>query len=213
MKSLKNEGDTVLSGEVLGHLGEGGAVAAPAPVAVAAASPAPAATAEAAIFPAARKLAEEGGIDPASITGTGKGGRVTKEDAVAAVEAKKSAPAAAPKPVTPAAEAPLFAAGDVEKRVPMTRLRAKVAERPVEAQSSMAMLTTFNEVDADRKSWHCARSTKTCSRRPITVFVWASCVLFPEKYQINNFQTSVCTNPLTWQLNEDYAPKKLNKGG
>ncbi len=146
---LKNEGDTVLSGEVLGHLGEGGAVAAPAPVAVAAASPAPAATAEAAILsPAARKLAEEGGIDPASITGTGKGGRVTKEDAVAAVEAKKSAPAAAPKPVTPAAEAPLFAAGDrVEKRVPMTRLRAKVAERLVEAQSSMAMLTTFNEVD------------------------------------------------------------------
>ncbi|HWR78932.1 MAG TPA: 2-oxoglutarate dehydrogenase complex dihydrolipoyllysine-residue succinyltransferase [Pseudomonas sp.] len=146
---LKNEGDTVLSGEVLGHLGEGGAVAAPAPVAVAAASPAPAAAAEAAILsPAARKLAEEGGIDPASITGTGKGGRVTKEDAVAAVEAKKSAPAAAPKPVTPAAEAPLFAAGDrVEKRVPMTRLRAKVAERLVEAQSSMAMLTTFNEVD------------------------------------------------------------------
>lgn len=146
---LKNEGDTVLSGEVLGHLGEGGAVAAPAPVAVAAASPAPAAAAEAAILsPAARKLAEEGGIDPASIAGTGKGGRVTKEDAVAAVEAKKSAPAAAPKPVTPAAEAPLFAAGDrVEKRVPMTRLRAKVAERLVEAQSSMAMLTTFNEVD------------------------------------------------------------------
>ena len=146
---LKNEGDTVLSGEVLGHLGEGGAVAAPAPVAVAAASPAPAAAADAAILsPAARKLAEEGGIDPASITGTGKGGRVTKEDAVAAVEAKKSAPAAAPKPVTPAAEAPLFAAGDrVEKRVPMTRLRAKVAERLVEAQSSMAMLTTFNEVD------------------------------------------------------------------
>ena len=146
---LKNEGDTVLSGEVLGHLGEGGAVAAPAPVAVAAASPAPAAAAEAAILsPAARKLAEEGGIDPASITGTGKGGRVTKEDAVAAVEAKKSAPSAAPKPVTPAAEAPLFAAGDrVEKRVPMTRLRAKVAERLVEAQSSMAMLTTFNEVD------------------------------------------------------------------
>ncbi|KAF1856461.1 hypothetical protein Lal_00048584, partial [Lupinus albus] len=63
---------------------------------------------------------------------------------------KKSAPAAAPaaKPAAPAAEAPVFAAGDrVEKRVPMTRLRAKVAERLVEAQSTMAMLTTFNEVD------------------------------------------------------------------
>ena len=70
---------------------------------------------------------------------------------VAAVEAKKNAPAAAPaaaKPAAPAAEAPVFAAGDrVEKRVPMTRLRAKVAERLVEAQSSMAMLTTFNEVN------------------------------------------------------------------
>jgi 2-oxoglutarate dehydrogenase E2 component (dihydrolipoamide succinyltransferase) len=150
---IKNEGDTVLSGELLGRLGEGGAAtaspaAASAPVA--AAAPVVTAAAENPILsPAARKLAEEGGIDPASITGTGKGGRVTKEDAVAAVEAKKSAPVTpAAKPVAPAAEAPLFAAGDrVEKRVPMTRLRAKVAERLVEAQSSMAMLTTFNEVD------------------------------------------------------------------
>lgn len=109
---IKNEGDTVLSNELLG------------------------------------KLAEEAGIDPNSIAGTGKGGRVTKEDVVAAVEAKKNAPAAPAKPAAPAAEAPIFAAGDrVEKRVPMTRLRAKVAERLVEAQSAMAMLTTFNEVN------------------------------------------------------------------
>ncbi|MFX5522076.1 E3 binding domain-containing protein, partial [Acinetobacter baumannii] len=82
------------------------------------------------------------GIDPNSIAGTGKGGRVTKEDVVAAVEATKNAPAAPAKPAAPAAEAPIFAAGDrVEKRVPMTRLRAKVAERLVEAQSAMAMLT------------------------------------------------------------------------
>ncbi len=100
------------------------------------------------LAPAARKLAEENGIDPNSVKGTGKGGRVTKEDVVAAIEAKKSAPAAAAKPSAPAAEAPIFAAGErVEKRVPMTRLRAKVAERLVEAQSTMAMLTTFNEVD------------------------------------------------------------------
>ncbi len=73
---------------------------------------------------------------------------MTKEDVVAAVEAKKNAPAAPAKPAAPAAEAPIFAAGDrVEKRVPMTRLRAKVAERLVEAQSAMAMLTTFNEVN------------------------------------------------------------------
>ena len=155
---VKNEGDTVLSNELLGKLSEGGAAAAaPAPAAAApAAAPAAAATPAAAgedaiLSPAARKLAEENGIDPNSIAGTGKGGRVTKEDVVAAVEAKKNAPAAAPaaaKPAAPAAEAPVFAAGDrVEKRVPMTRLRAKVAERLVEAQSSMAMLTTFNEVN------------------------------------------------------------------
>lgn len=152
---IKNEGDTVLSNELLGTLGEGGA-AAPAPaVAAQAAAPAAAAPSAAAgddqiLSPAARKIAEENGIDPNSIAGTGKGGRVTKEDVVAAVEAKKNAPAAAPaaKPAAPAAAAPVFATGDrTEKRVPMTRLRAKIAERLVEAQSSMAMLTTFNEVD------------------------------------------------------------------
>ena len=134
---IKNEGDTVLSNELLGKLNEGGAAA-----------PAAAGGDDAILSPAARKLAEEAGIDPNSIAGTGKGGRVTMEDVVAAVEAKKNAPAAPAKPAAPAAEAPIFAAGDrVEKRVPMTRLRAKVAERLVEAQSAMAMLTTFNEVN------------------------------------------------------------------
>ncbi|HBO9487799.1 TPA: 2-oxoglutarate dehydrogenase complex dihydrolipoyllysine-residue succinyltransferase [Pseudomonas aeruginosa] len=153
---IKNEGDTVLSNELLGKLNEGGAAAPAAPAAAApaaapaaqAAAPAAAGGDDAILSPAARKLAEEAGIDPNSIAGTGKGGRVTKEDVVAAVEAKKNAPAAPAKPAAPAAEAPIFAAGDrVEKRVPMTRLRAKVAERLVEAQSAMAMLTTFNEVN------------------------------------------------------------------
>ncbi|MBX9764080.1 MAG: 2-oxoglutarate dehydrogenase complex dihydrolipoyllysine-residue succinyltransferase [Pseudomonadaceae bacterium] len=148
---IKNEGDTVLSNEVLGTLGEGGA-AAPAPAAQAAApsqaAAAPAAADDQILSPAARKIAEENGIDPNSIAGTGKGGRVTKEDAVAAVEAKKNAPAVAAKPAAAAAPAPVVAVGDrVEKRVPMTRVRATVARRLVEAQSSMAMLTTFNEVD------------------------------------------------------------------
>ena len=155
-KIIKNEGDTVLSNELLGKLNEGGAAAPAAPAAAApaaapaaqAAAPAAAGGDDAILSPAARKLAEEAGIDPNSIAGTGKGGRVTKEDVVAAVEAKKNAPAALAKPAAPAAEAPIFAAGDrVEKRVPMTRLRAKVAERLVEAQSAMAMLTTFNEVN------------------------------------------------------------------
>lgn len=152
---IKNEGDTVLSNELLGKLTEGGAAAAaPAAAPAAAAAPAQAAPAAAAgddaiLSPAARKLAEENGIDPNSIAGTGKGGRVTKEDVVAAVEAKKNAPAAAAKPAAAlAAAAAVVATGDrPEKRVPMTRLRAKIAERLVEAQSTMAMLTTFNEVD------------------------------------------------------------------
>jgi len=152
---IKNEGDTVLSNELLGKLTEGGAAAAaPAAAPAAAAAPAQAAAPAAAgddaiLSPAARKLAEENDIDPNSIAGTGKGGRVTKEDVVAAVEAKKNAPAAAAKPAAAlAAAAAVVATGDrPEKRVPMTRLRAKIAERLVEAQSTMAMLTTFNEVD------------------------------------------------------------------
>ncbi|MDH4762283.1 2-oxoglutarate dehydrogenase E2 component (dihydrolipoamide succinyltransferase) [Pseudomonas oryzihabitans] len=150
---LKNEGDTVLSEEVIARVEEG-ATAAAAPAAQPTAASAPAAAPAAGgeedpiLAPAARKIAEENGIDPATLVGTGKGGRITKEDAVAAVEAKKSG-ATAPAAKPAAAAAPVVtAAGDrTEKRVPMTRLRAKVAERLVEAQSSMAMLTTFNEVN------------------------------------------------------------------
>ena len=146
---IANEGDTVLSAELLGRLYTDAVAAAPAAapaaVAQAASAAAPVATGEAILSPAARKIADENAINPASIQGTGKDGRVTKEDAVAAVANK---PAAVAKAAAPAADAPLFAAGDrVEKRVPMTRLRSKVAERLVEAQSSMAMLTTFNEVN------------------------------------------------------------------
>ena len=150
---VKGEGDTVLSDEVLGSIQEGGVAAAPAAAAAPATAAAPAAGAaeeDAIGAPAARKLAEENGIALNSIKGTGKDGRITKEDVVAAIEAKKSAPAAAPvaKPAAVAAAPVVTAAGDrTEKRVPMTRVRATVAKRLVEAQSNMAMLTTFNEVD------------------------------------------------------------------
>ncbi len=151
---VKGEGETVLSDEVLGSIEEGG-VAAAAPAAAAAAAPAQASAAPAAASdedaigaPAARKLAEENGIALNSVKGTGKDGRITKEDVVAAIEAKKNAPAAAPAAKPAAAAAPIVATGDrTEKRVPMTRVRATVAKRLVEAQSNMAMLTTFNEVD------------------------------------------------------------------
>lgn len=141
---VAEEGATVLSGELLGKL-DTNAVASATPVAAEAATPAAApAAGEPLLSPAARKIAAENALDPAAIAGTGKAGRVTKEDAVAAAAGK---PAVSPAAAA-AAEAPLFAAGDrTEKRVPMTRLRAKVAERLVEAQSTMAMLTTYNEVN------------------------------------------------------------------
>ncbi|MCF9019165.1 MULTISPECIES: 2-oxoglutarate dehydrogenase complex dihydrolipoyllysine-residue succinyltransferase [Pseudomonas syringae group] len=149
---VKGEGDTVLSNELIATLDAGAtASAAPAAAAAAPAASAPAASAaddeDPIAAPAARQLAAENGINLASVKGTGKDGRITKEDLVAAIEAKKSAPAAAPA-AKPAAAAPVVAAGDrTEKRVPMTRVRATVAKRLVEAQSNMAMLTTFNEVD------------------------------------------------------------------
>ena len=154
---IKGEGETVLSAELLGTLNEGGA-SAPQPKAAEAAPAATAAPAaadsdadEQLLNPAARKLAEENGLNPAELKGTGKSGRVTKEDVLNAIEAKKTAPAAAApaaKPVAAAASSVVLSEGDrVEKRVPMTRLRARIAERLVDAQSSMAMLTTYNEID------------------------------------------------------------------
>ncbi len=142
---VANEGDTVLSGQLLGKLDTKAVASAPAAAEAPAVSEAAPAAGEPLLSPAARKIAEENALDPASIKGTGKDGRVTKEDAMAAVANK---PAAAPKTAAASAVEPLAVAGDrVEKRVPMTRLRTRVAERLVEAQSSMAMLTTFNEVN------------------------------------------------------------------
>ena len=145
---MKNEGDTVLSQEVLAIF-TAGAAAAAAPVAATAAPVAApvASSAPAAAGPAARKAAAEAGVDIAAVAGSGVGGRVTKDDVAAA----KPAPVAAAAPVAPApapAPALAMAVGErVEKRVPMTRLRAKVAERLLEAKQSTAMLTTFNEVN------------------------------------------------------------------
>ena len=147
---IKSEGDVVLSGEVVGLFAEGAAVAEPAVTETASGEPEAKPAADAAqpiLSPAARRMADQNDIDHADIAGTGRGGRVTKEDVVRHV-AGQSVPA----PVTPAAPqpepaVPVFTGDRIEKRVPMTRLRAKVAERLVQAQQNAAMLTTFNEVN------------------------------------------------------------------
>lgn len=138
------EGDTVLSGQLIAKIEEG-AAAAPAP-ATAAASPA-AESGEALINPAAKKLAAERGIDPAQIQGSGKGGRIIKED-VLNHQAPAATPAAAPVAAAVPAAVPSELVGDrVEKRVPMTRMRKRIAERLLEVTQTTASLTTFNEVD------------------------------------------------------------------
>ncbi|MAY41041.1 MULTISPECIES: 2-oxoglutarate dehydrogenase complex dihydrolipoyllysine-residue succinyltransferase [unclassified Neptuniibacter] len=146
---IKGEGDTVLSDEVIAKF-EAGAAGAAAPAADAAA---PAASGDAdKVGPAARKLIEENGLDASAIAGTGKNGGITKEDVqnfikngAAPAPAAAKAPAAAPAAAAPAVNVPV---GErVEKRVPMTRLRATIAKRLVEAQQNAAMLTTYNEVN------------------------------------------------------------------
>lgn len=142
---IKGEGETVLSNEVIARFAEGAVAAAPAAAATPAAEAKPAAApAEKLVNPAARKLAEENNVNTAAVSGTGKDGRVLKEDVANHL---KSAPAATPAVAAPA-PAPIEAAGErVEKRVPMTRLRKRIAERLLEASSTTAMLTTFNEVN------------------------------------------------------------------
>ena len=151
------EGASVQVGGVLCHIEAGAAgaaapkaaaPAAPKPAPAAAPTPAPAAAPAganlAASGPAARKLAEEKGVSAASIQPTGKDGRATKEDVLAAISSIPAAAAPAAKPAAPTG--PRLKA-DREERVKMTRLRRTIANRLKEAQNTAAMLTTFNEVD------------------------------------------------------------------
>jgi 2-oxoglutarate dehydrogenase E2 component (dihydrolipoamide succinyltransferase) len=164
LKEIKQpSGATVTSQQLLAIIEEGPAAAAPAPAKVEAAKPAPAAPAPAAtpqpgapspkttkpaeLSPAGQRVASENKIDPAQVSGTGRGGQVTKEDLVNFMRgdgASKpaSAPAAAPSPAarpTPGARP--------EERVTMTRMRAKIAERLMQSKNSIAMLTSFNEIN------------------------------------------------------------------
>jgi 2-oxoglutarate dehydrogenase E2 component (dihydrolipoamide succinyltransferase) len=167
-KVVKGDGTTVVAGEVIATIdteGKGAAVAVSAPAAgvrsePAAVPPTPPPDAlrqDARLMPSARKLVDEQGIDPTRITGSGREGRITKADVMGqmarsqqiAVPVTPATPAG--KPALPAAPVPVsvdkLLGGRPEQRVPMSRLRARVAERLVQSQSTAAILTTFNEVN------------------------------------------------------------------
>ena len=160
-KIMKEEGDTVLSQELIGYLEEGsGAAAAPAAAKEEAPAEQPAGdtdtggSVEDGWGPAVRKLISENNLDPSQIKGTGRGGRITKEDVLNHLKSAGAAPSSEASSKTQtvpkaeaAAAAPLPIGEREERRVPMTRLRARVAERLLAAQHNSAMLTTFNEVN------------------------------------------------------------------
>jgi 2-oxoglutarate dehydrogenase E2 component (dihydrolipoamide succinyltransferase) len=154
------DGTTVTSGQVLAVIEEGAAASAakgatgsaPAVVAAssssgltAAATAAKPDAATAKLSPAAKRVVEENKVDPKAITGSGRDGRVSKSDVVNFLSAKDAAPPPAAK--APAAPIPSARGARAEQRVPMTRLRARIAERMVQAQATQALLTSFNEVD------------------------------------------------------------------
>ena len=161
-------GDTVSVGAMIATIEEGdGAAASPAPAPAAASepasapAPAPAEAAQqapaqpsesgssnepAALSPSVRRAILEHGVDPATIKGSGKDGRITRDDVVAAASTKSSAPAPAPAP-SAAPVAATTGEGRGEERVRMTRLRQTIARRLKEAQDTAALLTTFNDVD------------------------------------------------------------------
>ncbi|HDZ0525233.1 TPA: 2-oxoglutarate dehydrogenase complex dihydrolipoyllysine-residue succinyltransferase [Klebsiella pneumoniae] len=152
---LEDEGATVLSRQILGRLREGNSAGKESSEKADAKASTPAQRQQAsleeqnndALSPAIRRLLAEHNLDPAAIKGTGVGGRLTRED-VEKHLAKAPAPAEAKAPAVAPAAAPAPQLGHrSEKRVPMTRLRKRVAERLLEAKNSTAMLTTFNEVN------------------------------------------------------------------
>jgi 2-oxoglutarate dehydrogenase complex dihydrolipoamide succinyltransferase (E2 component) len=149
IKEIKVEnGATVTSGQVLAILEEGAGAAAPkpaaAPVQPAAAPESKAAVAK--LAPAAKRMVEEHKLDAGQIAGSGRDGRISKGDVIQHMAGKEAAPAKAAKPA-PAVKLPAPSGARTEQRVPMTRLRARIAERLIQAQATAAMLTTFNEVD------------------------------------------------------------------
>jgi len=169
LKEIKQQtGATVTSQQLLAIIEEGAAAPAPAPAAAAAAAPAakaaapaPAPAAPAAapaakggeLSPAGQRVASENKIDPAQVAGTGRGGQVTKEDLVNFMRSGGQATAPAAKtPASAPTAAPMPSGPRAEERVPMTRMRAKIAERLMQSKNSIAMLTSFNEINLAKVS-------------------------------------------------------------
>jgi 2-oxoglutarate dehydrogenase E2 component (dihydrolipoamide succinyltransferase) len=153
---VAKDGETVAVGALLGQISDGaGAAAKPAPAkpaaAAAAAAPAPSRTAptDTPLAPSVRKLSAESGIDASTVPGSGKDGRVTKGDMLAAIEKAASAPTPVSQPAAAVQVRAPSPADDAarEERVKMTRLRQTIARRLKDVQNTAAMLTTFNEVD------------------------------------------------------------------
>jgi 2-oxoglutarate dehydrogenase E2 component (dihydrolipoamide succinyltransferase) len=168
LKEIKlTDGTTVTSGQLLAVIEEGATAlpgasapaimttssgaattATDATVAKDAAKPdAGAGTGSGKLSPAAKRVVEENKVDPKAVAGSGRDGRVSKSDVVNYLSAKDAPPAAAASAKAPAAPVPAARTGRGEQRVPMTRLRARIAERMVQAQATQALLTSFNEVD------------------------------------------------------------------
>jgi 2-oxoglutarate dehydrogenase E2 component (dihydrolipoamide succinyltransferase) len=149
---LKAEGEVVQSNEVIARVVAGEVTATSTPADTATSDTAESTSVQEQIAsPAARKLAEERGIDLQKVVGTGKDGRITKEDIVGWSSETSTPTAAAPSaPVALAPEVSVSGGDRTEKRVPMTRMRARIADRLLQVTQTTAMLTTFNEVDMHR---------------------------------------------------------------
>jgi 2-oxoglutarate dehydrogenase E2 component (dihydrolipoamide succinyltransferase) len=156
VKILKNAKDAVGSGEVIARIDTDGKAASPTATAAKKESLPEKQKAAPPVMPAAQKIAAEQGVDTSRIQGTGRDGRVTKGDVLQAASRPPSAPSAAPSPAVqrqalqqppPPVDVDQLLSGRPEQRVPMSRLRQRVAERLVQSQSTAAILTTFNEVN------------------------------------------------------------------
>src|SRR5450631_531768 len=148
-----SDGTTVTSGQILAMIEERAAAGVPVAGAPAimsgpngAASGAPAAASAAKLSPAAKRVVEENKVDSTAVAGSGRGGRVSKSDVVNYLASKDAMPAAKAPPSAPPS-APAVRGARSEPRVPLTRLRARIADRMVQAQATQALLTSFNEVD------------------------------------------------------------------